>query len=81
MVGLIVATVLVTTLVTTPLTYLYARRPRPAVPMRHWALLQEAMAFIHRLRHPADLDQFDMLSDQSKAAADRLLTRYQKESK
>lgn len=79
MIGLVVATVLVTTLVTVPLTYVVARRPRQAMPARKLALFQEAMALIHRLRHPTDLDRYDVLSDQSKEAADRLLTQYQKE--
>jgi hypothetical protein len=78
-IGLVVATVLATGVVTVPLTYLVARRPKPTMPHRRQALLDEAMALLFRLLNTTDPDRFDMLSDQSKQAADRLLTRYNKE--
>lgn len=79
MIGVVVATVLVTALVTVPLTYAVARRPKPAMPHRRQALLDEAMALLFRLNNPTDLDRFESLSDRSRQAADRLLSRYNKE--
>lgn len=79
MIGVVVATVLVTALVTVPLTYAVAHRPRPTMPHRRQALLDESMALLFRLLNPTDLDRFDTLSDQSRQAADRLLARYNKE--
>jgi hypothetical protein len=76
---LVLVTILATSAVTVPLTYLYARRPRLAFPPRQRQLLDESMSLLWRFLHPADLDRFDTLSDQSKEAAERLLTRYQKE--
>jgi hypothetical protein len=75
----VVATVLVTSVVTVPLTYAVARRPKPTMPHRRQALLDEAMALLFRLLNPIDLDRLDTLSDQSRQAADRLLARYIKE--
>lgn len=80
MIGLVVATALVTAGITVPLTYLAARRPRPLMPHRHRVLLGEAMALLWQFTHPTDLDRLDMLSDRSKAAATELLTRYNKEN-
>lgn len=37
------------------------------------------MALLWRFLHPTDLDRLDTLSDRSREAADRLLTRYNKE--
>lgn len=81
MIGLVVATVIVTAAFTIPLTYLVARRPKPVMPHRHRVLLGEAMALLHQLLHPTDLDRLDSLSRPSREAADRLLTRYNKEIK
>lgn len=75
----LVATILATGAVTVPLTYLVARRPKPVMPHRHRVLLGEAMALLWQITHPTDLDRYDSLSDRSKEAADRLLTRYNKE--
>jgi hypothetical protein len=80
-IGLVLVTVFFTAVVTVPLTYLYARRPRPTMPHRRQALLDESMALLFRLLNPTDLDRFDTLSDQSRQAADRLLARYNKEIK
>lgn len=79
MTGLVVATALVTALITIPLTYLVARRPKPVMPHRHRVLLNEAMALLWQFTHPTDLDRPDYLSDRSKEAAERLLTRYNRE--
>jgi hypothetical protein len=79
LIGAIIATAAVTAAITVPLTYLYARRPRPVMPHRHRVMLGEAMALLWQLLHPTDLDRVDMLSDRSKDAAEQLLTRYDKE--
>lgn len=79
MIGLVVATALVTAGITIPLTYLYARRPKPVMPHRRQVLLGEAMALLWQFLHPTDLDRPDYLSDRSKQAAERLLSRYEKE--
>lgn len=81
MIGLVIATALVTAFITIPLTYLIARRPRPVMPHRKRVLLNEAMALLWQFTHPTDLDRPDYLSDRSKEAAERLLTKYQKETR
>jgi hypothetical protein len=54
---------------------------RPARPLsrRNRALLDDAAAFIYAVRNPTDLDRIEVLSDPSKDAADRWLSRYNKE--
>lgn len=76
---IVVAAVIVTAFITIPLTYLVARRPRPVMPHRHRVLLSESMALLHQFLHPTDLDRLDSLSSPSREAAERLLTRYNKE--
>lgn len=76
---LVFATILATSAVTVPLTYLIARRPRPVMPHRQRVLLGESMALLAQLANPTDLDRVDVLSDRSKEAAVRLLAKYQKE--
>ncbi|HEV2927244.1 MAG TPA: hypothetical protein VGW74_01015 [Propionibacteriaceae bacterium] len=78
---IVIAAVVVTALITIPLTYLVARRPRPVMPHRQRVLLNEAMALLWQFTHPTDLDRLDMLSIRSKEAAEELLTKYQKETK
>lgn len=54
---------------------------RPAKPLtrRNRLLLDDAAALLTRLRHPTDLTRVEVLSEPSQKAADRWLTRYNKE--
>lgn len=54
-------------------------RPRQPLPPAQQTLLRDAANLLHALRTPTDLDRVDVLSDQSKKATDRWLTRYNKE--
>jgi predicted ABC-type sugar transport system permease subunit len=57
-----------------------ALRPKRALSPAQQTLLRDAAALLADIRTPTDLDRIDALSDQSKQATDRWLTRYRKES-
>lgn len=79
MIGLVVATIVVTSLITVPLTYLWMRRPRPAMAPKERRLLDQSMSLIWQFLHPTSMDRMDMLSEESRKAAEKLLNRYEKE--
>lgn len=74
-----IATAIFSALISSALTWLWVRRPRPVMPHKHRVLLAEAMALLHQLLHPSSLDRPELLSDQSKETASSLLARYEKE--
>lgn len=74
---LILAAALVGAVVSFGLTV--ALRPARPLSRRNRALINDAAAFIGRVRHPTSLDRVEVLSDPSKDAADRWLDRYNKE--
>jgi hypothetical protein len=54
-------------------------RPKRPVSTGQQTLLRDAAVLLRAIRTPTDLDRVDVLSDPSKEAADRWLTRYRKE--
>lgn len=49
------------------------------IPVKVRTMLADAAALITQVRYPTSLDHLDVLSARSKTAADRWLTRYNKE--
>jgi hypothetical protein len=81
MIGVVLATMILTAIVTGALTWLWVRRPRPLMPTKQQVLLSEAMALFYQLLHPTNLDPdgMDLLSKRSRERASTLWARYQKE--
>lgn len=54
-------------------------RPPKPLSRRNRRLIEEAAVLLARLRNPTDLTHVDVLSEPSRQATDRWLTRYNKE--
>lgn len=74
-----IATAIASGLISSVLTWLWVRRPRPLASTKERILLHEAMALFVQLLHPNSLDDPDLLSEKSKSRAEKLFTQYQKE--